>query len=234
MASAGGAPRSTAAFTACRKVHRSGGKRGRRAGTSWDEDGRPIVVTPGRAIVLLWVAWAVSWLGAAWWSASTQKSVGMRRELGYRVVLTTGALVLAYPAHGYEGDLRLWHIGLWGAWACVALMFAGFAFCWWARIHLGRLWSGQITRKADHRVVDTGPYGVVRHPIYTGILLAALATMAAKGTALGILGVALMGVGLWMKARLEEQWLRSELGAEAYDAYRRRVPMLVPFGPRGR
>jgi protein-S-isoprenylcysteine O-methyltransferase Ste14 len=191
-------------------------------------------MAPGRVIVLLWIAWALSWFGAAFWSAAAEKRAGMRREIGYRVVLAAGAVMFAAPAHGYEGALRLWHIGFVGAWACVAPLNAGFAFCWWARIHLGRLWSGQITRKADHRVVDTGPYAIVRHPIYTGILLAVLATMVAKGTILGVVGGLLIGVGLWMKARLEEQWLRGELGADAYDSYRRRAPMLVPFGPRSR
>jgi protein-S-isoprenylcysteine O-methyltransferase Ste14 len=106
---------------------------------------------------------------------------------------------------------------------------AGFAFAWWARIYLGTLWSGQVTLKPDHHIVDTGPYALVRHPIYTGILTAVLATMAAKGTLPGVAGAAIILVGVWMKARIEERWLRQELGAEAYDGYARRVPMLVPF-----
>jgi protein-S-isoprenylcysteine O-methyltransferase Ste14 len=108
-------------------------------------------------------------------------------------------------------------------------MVVGFAFCWWARIHLGKLWSGIITRKTDHRIVDTGPYGLVRHPIYTGLLLAILATMVAKGTIIGIAGAAVIATGIYMKARLEERFLRQELGPAAYDEYAGRVPMLVPF-----
>jgi protein-S-isoprenylcysteine O-methyltransferase Ste14 len=178
---------------------------------------------------LVWIAWAVSWFAASWWSSTAQRRVGMRREIGYRIVLGVGGIVLAFPAHRYEGVLRLWHVHRVEAWVCLGLTVAGFAFCWWARVHLGRLWSGTITKKADHRVVDTGPYGLVRHPIYTGILLAVFATAAAKGTILGVAGAVLLTVGLWMKARLEEEWLRRELGPDAYDAYRRRVPMLVPF-----
>jgi protein-S-isoprenylcysteine O-methyltransferase Ste14 len=189
---------------------------------------------PSLAIGVLWIGWALSWLAAAAWSNRTQKSVGMRAEAGYRVVLALGGVLFAVPAHRYEGVLRLWHVDRVTAWICAAFIAAGFAFCWWARVHLGRLWSGQITKKVDHHVVDTGPYGIVRHPIYTGILLAVLATMIAKGTAIGILGATLLSVGLWMKARLEETWLRRELGPDAYDSYRRRVPMLVPFGPKGR
>jgi protein-S-isoprenylcysteine O-methyltransferase Ste14 len=184
-----------------------------------------------KIIVGLWIAWALSWYAAAFWSSPAAKRVGLRREIGYRVVLIVGGVLLAVPAHRYEGALRLWHVHYVGAWVCVAAEVAGFAFCWWARLHLGKLWSGQVTRKADHRIVDTGPYGIVRHPIYTGILLAVLATMAAKGTVLAIGGAIALTIGLWMKARLEEEWLRGELGADAYDAYRRRVPMLVPFAP---
>jgi len=81
-------------------------------------------------------------------------------------------------------------------------------------------------------VVDRGPYGIVRHPIYTGILLSVFATAAVKGTVLGLAGAAIITLGIWMKARLEERWLREQLGADAYDSYRRRVPMLLPFGPK--
>ena len=79
---------------------------------------------------------------------------------------------------------------------------------------------------------SAGGRGIVRHPIYTGILLAVYATAAAKGTIPGVLGALLVTLGLWMKARLEERWLREELDPGAYDDYRRKVPMLVPFGPR--
>lgn len=187
---------------------------------------------PGLVIPLLWLAWGISWVLAAGWSAPAERGVGVKGELGYRLVLIAGALVFFPRAHGYHGPLRLWMITLTEAWICTALIALGFAFTWWARIHLGTLWSGWITRKADHRVVDTGPYGVVRHPIYTGILLSVYATAAAKGTILGVLGALLITLGLWMKARLEEQWLRKELDPGAYDGYRSRVPMLVPFGPR--
>jgi protein-S-isoprenylcysteine O-methyltransferase Ste14 len=188
---------------------------------------------PGIAIVALWIAWAVSWVAAARWSGRTEKRLGMRIQASHRVPLIAGFVILAMPAHGYEGSLRLWHVTRAEAWGCVTLLVAGFAFAWWARLHLGRLWSGSITRKEDHRVVDSGPYGIVRHPIYSGMLLAILGTMLAKGTVPGVAGAALSALALWIKARMEERWLASELGEGAYAAYRRRVPMLLPF-PRGR
>jgi protein-S-isoprenylcysteine O-methyltransferase Ste14 len=183
-------------------------------------------------VIALWIGFGVSWLAAAQWSSKVEKRLGMGSEIWYRAVLIVGGIVFLIPAHGYEGPLRLWYVNRDEAWACVGLIALGFLFAWWARIYLGSLWSGQITTKADHRVVDRGPYGIVRHPIYTGILLAVFATAALKGTVLGIVSALLIVLGLWMKARLEERWLRDQLGADAYDDYRRRVPMLLPFGPK--
>ncbi len=187
---------------------------------------------PGLAILLLWVGFAVSWLVAAAWRGATEKRAGIGTELSYRIVLLIGGLLFLVPAHGYSGPLRLWHVTRIEAWICVGLIASGFAFSWWARIHLGSLWSSRITKKANHRVIDTGPYGVVRHPIYTGILLAVLGTAATKGSVLGLVGALIITLGLWLKALLEERWLRQELEPEEYDNYRRRVPMLLPFGTR--
>jgi protein-S-isoprenylcysteine O-methyltransferase Ste14 len=186
---------------------------------------------PATAIALLWLIWMVSWAAAAFWADRAEKRAGFQAEFRYRAVLVLGTILLFIPAHGYTGRLRLWIPGPAEAWTCVALIAAGLAFAWWARLHLGRLWSGTVTAKAGHRVVDTGPYGLVRHPIYTGLLLAILATMAAKGTVWGIAGAFLLTIGIVMKARLEERFLRGELGT-AYDNYALGVPMLVPFAPR--
>jgi protein-S-isoprenylcysteine O-methyltransferase Ste14 len=184
---------------------------------------------PSFAIIFLWALFALSWLVAAWWSAPTDKQIGFRAEIPYRVVLLIGGLIFAIPARGYHGPLRLWYVTLPEAWICVAFIAIGFAFCWWGRIYLGPLWSGNVTRKDDHRVVDTGPYAIVRHPIYTGVLIAVLATCVAKGTVWGIVGAVIIAIGLWMKARLEEHWLSKELDPGSYHEYRRRVSMLVPW-----
>jgi protein-S-isoprenylcysteine O-methyltransferase Ste14 len=105
----------------------------------------------------------------------------------------------------------------------------GISFTWWARIHLGRFWSNAITHKEDHRIIDTGPYGMVRHPIYTGLIIAILATGIAVGTWTALLGALFICFGEWQKARMEEGFLSVELGQEAYRNYSRRVPMIVPF-----
>ncbi len=184
----------------------------------------------GQAVAALWLFWLVSWLLAASWADPAQKRANFRSEARYRVLWLAGTALLFIPAHGYVGRMRLWMPTLPEAWIRVALIAIGIAFAWWARLHLGRLWSATVMAKADHRVVDTGPYGLVRHPIYTGLLLSVFATAAVKGTIWGIAGAALLLVGIVVKARLEESFLRGELGT-AYIDYASRVPMLVPFAP---
>ena len=153
--------------------------------------------------------------------------------MSYRIIQLVGTVIFIIPAHGYEGPLRLWRVTRNEAWFCTALIAIGALFCWWARIYLGSLWSGTITKKNNHHIVDTGPYAIVRHPIYTGLLLAVFVTAIAKGTILGLIGLVLIVAAFWRKAYLEEQWLSEQLGADNYEAYRQRVSMLIPFGPRG-
>jgi protein-S-isoprenylcysteine O-methyltransferase Ste14 len=200
---------------------------------------------PDGAIIITWFIWIVTWSAAASWSAQTVKRVRRSGEMLYRVLTQAGMLLLLLPpvlkqASGRRkitGDWlgivaqRFWVPPLAIGWTMVGVAIAAFLFCWWARIYLGRLWSSEVTRKEGHVVVDKGPYGIVRHPIYTGILGAAVATAVVLATLPAILGAVCMIVGYWVKARLEERFLRGELGADAYDSYRSRVPMLVPFGP---
>lgn len=186
---------------------------------------------PGPVLLDLWALWIVSWLVAAFWVNRTERRPELRVELGYRGIQIVAAVLLFVPRR-HHWSMQLWHVGWTGAWICVAFVAIGMALAWWARIHLGRLWSGHITRKAEHKIVDTGPYALVRHPIYTGLLLALAATAAAKGTLAGLLGWILFAIGFYLKARIEERWLSQELGAEVYASYQRRVPMLLPV-PRG-
>jgi protein-S-isoprenylcysteine O-methyltransferase Ste14 len=150
-------------------------------------------------------------------------------ELVYRSVTIAGMFLLLFVAPRHVGyGSRLWQTPLEVGWCLVGLAVMGFTFCWWARIYLGRIWSSSVTRKADHHIVDTGPYALVRHPIYTGMIIAAVATAALEARAIAFAGLALVILGFWTKARLEERFLRDELGAEAYDPYARRTGMLFP------
>ena len=92
----------------------------------------------------------------------------------YRLITIAGIVLLFGFWRGRQP--RLWHAEPGLQWTLFGLTVLGFVFCRWARLHLGRYWSGTVTRKEDHQVVDTGPYALVRHPIYTGLILAGFAT----------------------------------------------------------
>jgi len=174
---------------------------------------------------LVWLAWAASWIAAALWAARTVERP--RGQTAYRILTTLGFVLLFFFWRVHTA--RFWRLDSGWQWALVGVAVLGFALCWWARLYMGRLWSASITRKEDHRVVDTGPYALVRHPIYTGISLAAFATALQEGSLIALAGAVLLTWGWYVKARIEENFLRAELGAEAYDAYAARVAMLVPF-----
>jgi protein-S-isoprenylcysteine O-methyltransferase Ste14 len=196
------------------------------------------ITSPEIATNTLWVVWYVTWILAVVWSAKTTKQMGRDMSSIWRAFFSLGLLWLFLPAgtgapflgSEFAGRAmrRLWQEPDELKWTLFALTVAGFAFCWWARLHLGRLWSGFVTLKEGHHIVDTGPYGLVRHPIYTGVIFAALMTALLRATPLAFAGFALVVLGLSMIAKTEERFLSEQLGAEAYDSYRKRVPMLVP------
>ena len=186
-------------------------------------------MTPLSLIRVAWIVWLISWFAAAPWSDRTVRRPAVSREVLYRVLTVAGAaLLFGFNPVGVRADTPLWPVASAIGWLLAGLVICGFLFMWWARIHLGQLWSSSVTRKEHHHVVDTGPYAIVRHPIYTGLLLAIIATVLMRGTCITLTGSALIAVGVYIKARVEEEFLRQQLG-EPYAAYARRVPMLVPF-----
>jgi|ERR1700733_1883883 len=189
-------------------------------------------MTPESTIYALWCAWLVSWILAMLWSNRTEKRDAMGAELFFRVLFYVSVILLfAFPlSPPYCAQSQLWHFGSAMNWILVAPTAAGLLFTWWARIHLGRLWSDWVVKKAGHHVVETGPYRLVRHPIYSGLILAAFATAIWEGTSFALLGVAFLTLAFYIKARREERFLRAELGENTYDAYARKTPMLLPFG----
>lgn len=188
-------------------------------------------LTVGIAFGAMWFLWIASWLGAALWATRPAKRPALREETLYRILTIAGGvlMVIQWPRNGRP--VLFWLPPLWFDWLLLLIAIGGLAFTWWARIHLGTLWSARVTRKDDHRIVDTGPYGLVRHPIYTGILIALYATVLAFPGPFNVLGAIVLTISFVVKYRLEERFLMQELGAEAYTSYRRRVPALVPFAP---
>jgi protein-S-isoprenylcysteine O-methyltransferase Ste14 len=116
----------------------------------------------------------------------------------------------------------------WEFWIAALITAAGLLFTVWARVYLGRNWSGVVTIKQGHELIDTGPYALVRHPIYTGLLVAFIGSAVALGEWRGLLAVLIAWAALWRKLRLEERWMTERFG-EQYVAYCQRVPALVPF-----
>ena len=174
----------------------------------------------------LWLLWVISWWLAARWSARTLKTTRPGERVLEVLLTLSGSYGLMLGGMPTLSP-HIYPLSVVVAWTLAGLVACGFALCWWARLHLGRMWSMNITLKQDHQIIDTGPYALVRHPIYTGLLLTAWATAATDNSGLGMAGAGLMTLGIYMKARREEQLLNAELAA-AYDTYRRRVPMLLP------
>jgi protein-S-isoprenylcysteine O-methyltransferase Ste14 len=178
----------------------------------------------------MWVAWV-----GYWWLRSGNVKASSRREPLFSRLLHIVPLVLAGMLLWVPGvplvpwlNARFVPLAEWAFWAGAALALAGFLFTVWAREHLGRNWSGIVTVKQDHELVVTGPYTLVRHPIYTGLLLAFAGSALARGEWRGVLAVVIALLALWRKLKLEERWMQEQFG-EQYRAYKHRVAALVPF-----
>jgi protein-S-isoprenylcysteine O-methyltransferase Ste14 len=123
---------------------------------------------------------------------------------------------------------QLWPSGIWPFWIGAAVTVVGLLFAVWARQHLGSNWSHAVTVKQGHELITTGPYALVRHPIYTGILTGFLGTAIALFQVRGVIGFVLIFLVLWAKLRTEEEWMRSQFG-ETYATYAHQTAALVPY-----
>ncbi len=184
---------------------------------------------PTELLALLWLAFLLSWVGASFWQGQTKKQVMTLESQRYSLPILVGGILYTPWVAELLGWKPLWVLGNTGIYVAAVISAAGIAFAWWGRLHLGKFWSNTITHKEDHRVIDTGPYGIVRHPIYTGLIFGMLVTGVAIGLVTTILGAILISLGMWQKGRMEEVFLSKELGEDAYGAYCRRVPMIIPF-----
>ena len=109
----------------------------------------------------------------------------------------------------------------------VALTAIGIGFAIWARVYIGENWSGIVTVKVGHELVRSGPYAWVRHPIYSGLLLAAFGTALVRGEPRGLIAVIVLWLGFWMKSRVEEEFMLQTFGP-AYKEYSRSTGALIP------
>ncbi len=180
-------------------------------------------------IELMWLSWATYWLASSFAASSPKRVQNPGDRMIYRLKMAVAAALLLFPSlsFGWLGVgliPRSWAL----YWIAVTLVACGLGFACWARFHLGTYWSGHVTLKPGHRLIRTGPYAIVRHPIYTGLLLAFAGSAVAVDRVAGILSIGILLYATIPKIHLEEQWLTEEFGEE-YQRYRNEVKMLVPF-----
>jgi protein-S-isoprenylcysteine O-methyltransferase Ste14 len=181
-------------------------------------------------VLWVWTAWALYWLIAAIGAKATQRRQPLGSRLAFMLPLVAGGVLLAWRGEPWAGllNLRLWPRPLIVYWIGLAVLVAGLGFAVWARVALGRNWSGNVTVKEDHELIRTGPYSYVRHPIYTGILTGVLGTAICSGTLRAALGLVIFAAAFIVKLRAEERFMRETFPGQ-YDKYSEEVPALVPF-----
>jgi protein-S-isoprenylcysteine O-methyltransferase Ste14 len=180
-------------------------------------------------VFFLWMPVFLLW---AITSGASKRTVQSRSDSESRVALWVVWIAwLLLFGHGFRRPVLSAHftevtpatdsIGL-------ALTVIGLGFSVWARFAIGSNWSARIELKQGHQLIRRGPYAILRHPIYSGFMLATLGTAIAFAEWSGLLAFALIVLAWGYKARLEENVMLEQFGSE-YEEYRRKVKGLIPF-----
>lgn len=178
-------------------------------------------------IPLFWTGYIVYWSAMSKDVKATELQEPSASRLERLAVMLSAIVLLWFPIRLSLLDGRWLPSGIWCFWAGAVITACGLSFSVCARRHLGSNWSQSVTLKQGHELITSGPYALVRHPIYTGLILAFLGTAIDQGQWRGLLAVALVFYTLWRKLRMEEQWMRVQFG-DSYKTYSRRVAALVP------
>ncbi|HZB87861.1 MAG TPA: isoprenylcysteine carboxylmethyltransferase family protein [Terracidiphilus sp.] len=179
--------------------------------------------------VAIWIVFLVYWQIRARGTKTTERLEPIAsRIVRVLVFLVAIALLMLQNIPLYWLYWHILPVGRTLFFVGAAITTAGVLFAALARGFLGANWSRSVTIKQDHELIVRGPYALVRHPIYTGILTGFLGTAIALGQIRGFIALIMIGLVLWAKLRMEEQWMRAQFGA-TYEAYARRVAALVPF-----
>jgi protein-S-isoprenylcysteine O-methyltransferase Ste14 len=171
------------------------------------------------------IAWAVFWVGWLLAAFTARRSVGGSwGRLGPRGLAAIAAAVLLRLG-GSHGGAQIHSVAV--AVIGTILFVTGIALAVWARVILGRNWGMPTTQRVEPELITAGPYGVVRHPIYTGILLALVGT----GLVISLiaLGIAVIVAAYFVWAATVEERNMTATFPDAYPAYRARTKMLIPF-----
>jgi len=176
----------------------------------------------------LWMALSLVWLVPLLRTKRTQERADFGSRLLYGIpVIVAFYLLFSNNAHfGWLGS-RIIPQNTWVEGIAVLLTGAGIAFAIWARFYLGQNWSSAVSIKVGHQLIRTGPYAWVRHPIYSGLLLATLGTALARREPRGLIAAVLLSLGFWIKSRMEEGFMRKAFGPQ-YQEYSRSTGALIP------
>lgn len=176
-----------------------------------------------------WGIFAVVWIAASLTNKRSVYRETAAERMRYWIIFIIGILVLIEGRRLPTSiNPRIIPLSLTRDWLAVILCVVGLAFALWARITLGRNWSGTITFKAEHELIVRGPYRIVRHPIYTALLTMFLGTAILIGRVGGVLGLALIFASFWIKLRREEELMLQQFPGQ-YADYQRRVKRVVPL-----
>jgi protein-S-isoprenylcysteine O-methyltransferase Ste14 len=181
---------------------------------------------PGMLIsIALFSILSLYWEAAAKNSSQTKSSESSRSRSFHVTLVTLSQILVMFPIPGLRARFLPRSTIL--VIAALLAELAFFALTVWARQTLGRHWSGAVTAKVDHELIRTGPYSVVRHPIYTGFLGVYFSMAFVSGEIHGLLGTALAVLAYWRKIRLEEKNLGGIFGSD-FDGYRSHTWALIP------
>jgi protein-S-isoprenylcysteine O-methyltransferase Ste14 len=186
------------------------------------------MIAPLDATGLLWTAWLVGWAIASFTAAKSVVRQPVSGRLTHGLLVVAGAILIMGQNPRLAPLMRpVYPSRAWIGWVGVAVCAIGLAFAVWARVQIGRFWSGAVALKAEHALIRGGPYAITRHPIYSGLLLALLGTAITRDTQAAFLGLPFLFAGLIVKAKQEERLLLERFGPE-YEKYRAEVPALIP------
>lgn len=178
-----------------------------------------------KLVVLAWIVFGITWVV----SALSVKPVKERQPFVGRLLylwLLVAVAVLLSGAMSHLSRVILPRTRATGTLADI-LVLGGVTICVWARLVLGGNWSARVTLKEQHELIQRGPYRLVRHPIYSGLLLMILGTATLTGQLSGFLALAVCFFGFWIKLRQEESLLTHRL--PGYSEYKARTKALVPY-----
>jgi protein-S-isoprenylcysteine O-methyltransferase Ste14 len=178
----------------------------------------------------LWTAWLIYWRISAAGVKAVRRRESAASRAAHLLPLAIAGLLLWMPAIA-GGGILFQHFmphTLLTYWAGTGLLALGLGFSVWARVYLGRNWSATVTVKEDHELIRGGPYALVRHPIYSGLLVAFIGSAIARAEWRGVLAVLIVLAALWRKLRLEERFMSETFGDE-YRHYREHTAALIPY-----